>query len=253
MCNVLFSKKLLVLTFCVCINTDVFGAQIVGSEITLCSDGYSANGTSCTSYAQNNCDSGYHDILATDAFIAPQETECRYATYKKQTLPDTTTYLIYNGILVGAEITLCSNGYSTNGSSCTTYSNGYCPNDYYDLNNGETTFKALNAGSCGSGYKTYNAESACGYSLSGSTCVDLCVNGLMTTDVGTCASLCSLGATTLRSSTGLIIPMWSEKQTTPSVNIGINDGVCYINLVPGTTSASAIMFEYDNNRYHTSN
>ena len=329
MYSAVFSKKLLVLVFCICINIDVFGAQIVGSEITLCSNGYSANGSSCASYSQNNCDSGYHDILASDAFIAPQETECRYATYKKQTLPDITTYLVYNGILIGSEttlcsngystngssctsysqnncdsgyydpignqtsfvapenelcrvtgykqtvcpdttinivyngiligseITLCSNGYSTNGSSCTSYSNGYCPDDYYDLNNGETTFTGLTAGSCGSGYKTYVADSACGYSLSGSTCVDLCVNGLMTTDVGTCASLCSLGVTTLRTSTGLIVPMWSEKQTTPSVNLGINDGqhsgVCYVNLVPGATEASAIMFKFDNTVYHTSN
>lgn len=259
-----FGKHFVAVLFfcCVFINSArVMGAEIVGSPILLCENGYSANGSTCTTYNDGGrCDSGYYQLTSADSFIAPQETKCRYETYRKVTLPDTVMYPMYLGMLVGDPVTLCTNGYSANGSTCTTYSNGYCPNDYYDLNNGDATFAGFTdfvGGVCGPGYHVYTAESGCGYSLSGTTCVDLCTNGLMTTDIGTCASLCDLGVTTLRTSTGLIIPMWSTKQITPSVNIGINDGenesVCYVNLVPGATNESAIMFKFDDKLYHTSN
>lgn len=234
---------------------------LVGDPVTLCTNGYSTDGSTCTTYTQKNCDAGYHTPTGNQSsFTAPESDLCQIAGYSKKTYPDTTAYVIYNGLIVGSEITLCTNGYSADGSTCTTYSNGYCPNDYYDLNNGDATFAGFTdfvGGVCGTGYHAYTAESGCGYSLSGTTCVDLCTNGSMTTDIGTCASLCDLGVTTLRTSTGLIIPMWSTKQITPSVNIGINDGenesVCYVNLVPGATNESAIMFKFDDKLYHTSN
>ena len=52
-----------------------------------------------------------------------------------------------------------------------------------------------------------------------------------------CAENCPANNTTLRTSTGLIFPLYGEKLTTPALNIKFeNDQICYAELRPGTAS-----------------
>ena len=152
--------------------------------------------------------------------------------------------------LVGSEITLCTNGFSPDGSTCTTYGTSNCPTDYYNVNVGATSF-AQNTGSCASGYKQYEAEDSCGFEPEGKTCVNFCENGDMTTGTGGCSALCGEGATTFRTSTGLKYPLWATKQTTPSLNVGFASGNrCYMSLTSEPTNTQSIWFQWENNKMH---
>ena len=52
-----------------------------------------------------------------------------------------------------------------------------------------------------------------------------------------CTETCPAGITTLRTSTGLIFPLFKDKLTTPALNIKFeNNQICYANLEPGTAS-----------------
>lgn len=225
---------------------------ILGDAITLCDNGYSRNNSDCTTYARANCDASHYKLVGTETSfvdVGANDTCDTTGFVNKLTLSDTLSYLVYNGILVGSELTLCSNGYLTDGSSsCTTYASGYCPTGYYDLDTDAGFITLQSSGACGSDYGSYNGTETCGYNPMLTTCLDLCENGQMTTELGTCASMCSLGATTLRTSNGLVLPLWSTVQDTPSINVGLTGGTCYVNLMTG--SGSGINVQYDGNNYH---
>lgn len=229
----------------------------VGSEITLCNGGYYSynNGSpACLSYAKRSCENGFWELPNnTNTVIGVYDNKCVISSYKKKSVPDNLVVLTYRGTTSGSELTLCNHGYSgyvDGATSCHTYDDGYCWDGYYAIPLGSTTFNAPTSGACASNAHSYNTV-ACGYAPTTDTCLDVCENGQLHTDADTCASLCELGATTLRTSSGLIIPMWSEKQITPSLNFGFNGGVCYVNLLPGTTSEHAIMLQHDDTIYHT--
>ncbi len=70
------------------------------------------------------------------------------------------------------------------------------------------------------------------------------------TAANTCNTLCPAGATSLRTDTGINVPLFSSRNTTPSINIKINENICYADLIPGT-STGAINVEYNGQTYHT--
>lgn len=229
-----------------------YSGASIGDEITLCSNGYSADGSTCTTYDMGDCDTGYYEIVTNStSFVSTTKNhQCIYTNYKSKLMPDNIIALYYHGAVLGDEITLCTNGYSADGSTCTDYIQSTdCPNNYYNVNPSATAF-TLKTGSCASGYSQYTAEESCGFEPSKSTCVSLCENGLLTTSVGGCSSLCSLGVTTLRTGNGVILPMWTTKQTTPSINIGVQGGTCYVNLTESPVSEMTIHVNYDDKTYH---
>jgi len=231
--------------------TLIYHGAVIGDEITLCNNGYSVNGTSCSTYSRGDCETNYYEIVTNaTSFVSPSGTSCTTSGYKAKTLPNTTITLVYHGAVIGDEITLCSNGYSADGTSCTTYAATDCPSNFYNVNVGATSF-AENNGSCGSGYHQYEADDICNYSPSGSACVNFCSSGELATGAGTCASLCGLGITKFRTSNGVVVPLWATKQTTPSLNIGYNNGVCYGNLTTEPTDEMSVWIKRDNNKYHT--
>lgn len=227
-----------------------YSGILSGDETLLCTNGYSSNNSTCTSYATHDCESGYYEQTSNhETFIGVYDNKCAIATYKKKSVPNTTVVLTYRGVVSGTETLLCSNGYSANNSTCTNYTSGYCWNGYYDMNLGVTTFSEQTNGACASNTHDFTTT-ACGYAPTADTCLDVCGDGQMYTGAGTCASLCSLGITKLRTSTGLVLPLWSNKQTTPSVNIGYNDGVCYINLETGPGGTNTLNVRYNDTTYH---
>lgn len=229
----------------------IYHGAVVGDEITLCTNGYSADGSTCSTYSAGDCTSGYHEIVTnTTSFVSPTSNVCNVSGYKKHTMPDTSTTITYHGAVVGSEITLCANGYSADGSTCTTYGTTNCPTDYYNVNVGATSF-AKNTGSCASGYQQYTAEDSCGFEPTGSMCISYCENGELTTSTGGCSALCGEGATAFRTSTGLKYPLWATKQTTPSLNIGFANGNrCYMSLTSDSTSSQSLWFQWGNNKLH---
>ena len=65
-------------------------------------------------------------------------------------------------------------------------------------------------------------------------CKITCDNGYLLTDAGTCAKPCSAGFTTLRISSGLIIPLYGTKTTTPAIGVKNAAGQkCYGSLEIG--------------------
>ncbi len=79
-----------------------------------------------------------------------------------------------------------------------------------------------------------------------------CDGGYGKTFENTCNTLCPFGATSLRTDTGVNVPLFSSRNTTPAINVKINNNICYADLVPGT-STGAINIEYNGQMYHTVN
>ena len=77
----------------------------------------------------------------------------------------------------------------------------------------------------------------------------LCDAGVPYTGVGTCAAYCTHGATVLRTSTGLRIPLYDARQTTPALNVELGADVCYGNLVPGQSPGAINMRGADGSYY----
>ncbi len=235
----------------------MYHGAVLGDEITLCNGGYSTDNSTCTSYSAGDCTTGYHEIETNETtFLAASNGRCSYASYKARTMPDAYTTLEYHGAVMGDEINLCDGGYSTDNKTCTQYATGdECPANYYDVVTNGATFAARDNGACPSGYRQYVAMESCGYNPSELTCVSLCSDGKLTTGVGTCADLCPLGITVLRSSNGVVVPLWSSSQTTPALNVGYNDGVCYGNLTTETatdaTTHREIYVDYHGTTMHT--
>ena len=211
----------------------------------------SAFATSCpTGYAtldvEKHIDS--QKTFAESTFMAVENGLCRESAYDLIEIPDDLVP-IYNGFLMGSAVTLCDNGYRVNNGSCTSYTAGDCPTGYKDLALNENTMTTLSNGVCASGYRTYTLNQQCDANTDDAICGILCSDGLNYTDVGTCAELCSMEHKTLRTSTGLIYPMYAVKQITPSINIEYGGTTCYVNLVPGAVT-DALHIRYDNQTYH---
>ena len=77
----------------------------------------------------------------------------------------------------------------------------------------------------------------------------VCNDGYNQSSDGVCSQLCGLGFTTLRTGSGLVIPLYSEKLSSPAIHIGLSGGMCYGILESG--SGEGINLEYNGQTYHT--
>ena len=81
-------------------------------------------------------------------------------------------------------------------------------------------------------------------------CSIICNAGYGATDAGTCSKLCSAGFGTLRSSTGLSIPLYDTKNTSPAIHIRSSGGqMCYGSLGAGSSS-NALNVRVSGTNYH---
>lgn len=234
----------------------IYNGAKFGSTVKICPDGQYLDGNTCKSFTTGHCESGYNDMatIGASAFsaIAPGGNSCYMGGYHTTTVPND-VYFIYNGFTVGSTTTLCGADAYKSGSSCVALTQVGCPTGYLNVVAAGTALSPLNmSGACDTGKHTYSMNQSCDdENLTESTCLLVCPDGEQYTGVGTCASFCSAGATTLNLGTGLSIPMYSTKQIEPSINIGLNGETCYVNLVPGNTNDSALMIQYNGNTYHT--
>ncbi len=98
-----------------------------------------------------------------------------------------------------------------------------------------TVFDKLPDDKCPDGFYTVPYDVSCGEGLVGVADVPYCDDDasgefcLMSASVAPCAA----GITTLRTGTGVVVPLWAEKNTEPSLCVKYNNIVCYGNLEPG--------------------
>ena len=79
------------------------------------------------------CSSGYSEVtdLSGSAFMAPVDGICDAPGYALVTIDDSFE-LFYSGLVIGDSVTLCDNGYMSNGS-CVSYSAGDCSSGNYSV------------------------------------------------------------------------------------------------------------------------
>jgi len=234
----------------------IYSGFIAGTAVPLCNDGY-LSGNNCVSYTQGNCDTGNYTegSLTASAFMAPVDNRCTDGAYEYRTNLTDLIYPIYNGFIAGDVATLCAdNQYLANGNTCTNYVQDDCPNNYIDISTNDNMFVMRTGEICGTDYQDYSINQQCGNNTTDAVCAVLCSDGLQYTDVGTCATLCQAGVTTLnaRYPSGDVIsfPLYSTQQSTPTVAIRNNDTVCYVNLVAGSANG-AINLKFNDTVYHT--
>lgn len=97
-------------------------------------------------------------------------------------------------------------------------------------------------------------DSADGTIIDANDCPWAYNDGYGRTSTNTCAPLCNASFTALRTSTGLSIPVFAKKNTSPSIHVRDNSNgtVCYIDLVLGS-KPNAINVKYNNQTHHTTN
>lgn len=204
-------------------------------DIPLC-DGY-WSGTTCNSRNSPDCQSGQVGIRYDYVVMAPMVGRCEPG-YQLREMND--GLVINNGFVTDTEIPLVT----------VSYDQGECPDGYFDLSVADDSFFKINtSGECSGGYKYITTQCKTTMPDSPMICGILCEYGLNYTDVGTCAALCGGPYKTLRTSTGLIYPMYATQSVTPSLNVRVGDTVCHVNLQSGTESGS-INIKYNNKPYH---
>ena len=218
----------------------------------LCANGYYRSNGECVAYASGGCPSGrYNSAVVSTTFTASEDGNC-YAGYDTYSRSGDDVYP-----LVDSSTVLCPPGqYMANGV-CTAYKAGTCPENMLDTTTNSSTWSPMSGGVCPSGYieqTIATVESACDTYDNNITdetpaCLLMCTNGNIYTELNSCAALCN-GQNTLKTSTGLVFPMYATKQITPSLNVKVGNNVCYVNLVTGGQSDS-INIKYKDIVYHT--
>ncbi len=137
-------------------------------------------------------------------------------------------------------------------------------------NTGPTDFVGIGRNHCRTGYYASehvasdlydectpctNAPENTEYITSGTAdandCQWRCNDGYIINSNGTgCETLCTLGFRHLNTTTNVSIPLYSEKRTTPSINIGHDAAACYADLAVGRATG-AINVLWQDTIYHT--
>ena len=160
-----------------------------------------------------------------------------YTSVNNSCHPGDTLVPVRNAYITNIQSYGCGPGYYYDGTQCTAHALGDgCPTNYYTPS---TVFTRANAnGTCSSG-NVYNGIPICAVKI-GDSSAGVCTPQLA----------CESGGITLRTSNGVALPLWRERLTIPSLNVGFENGdICYINILPGTAPGT-INFGSGNNVYH---
>ena len=151
-------------------------------------------------------------------------------------------------VLSNVSVTLCEDGY-WNGSACTQYQQGNCPEYYRDSGVNPNTFVAQNNNSCSSGYSVQDRV-LCTPDTTSLTCMQMCNSGYIYTDAGICQSvICPYGTGFLESGVGSF-QMYINQQTNPFITARVGEGKCYLNLKSGAGTENSINIRMNGTTYH---
>ncbi len=109
---------------------------------------------------------------------------------------------------------------------------------------------ALDGDKCPSGFYTVPYNYSCGVGKVDVTDVPGCDEATDSSCLLITDTPCEMGFSMIRTSTGLTIPLWAEKYTTPAIHVAYNGGVCYAKLEPGNT-AETLNVSYGGAIFHT--
>ena len=232
---------------------EILNSYVHGPTRKLCTNGYTPNGSSCYTYKQGECASGNRmiDMPRTSLKSTLANGTCANGLVS-ETLP--ANFEILNSYTMGPTRKLCTNGHTSNsnGTTCSAYPATNCPSNYRNMNGDAGTFAMQSDGACPDNTYALNTDfDACKSGANPAACIDFCNGSGWLTGLGTCASLCGAGVTTMRASNGLILPLWATKQITPSLNFKIGNNVCYVNVVPGQTNGHGLVLNDNGIQYHT--
>lgn len=199
----------------------------------VCPAGQHMSGGACVADTVGNCANGFHDAdIGVASAVQSIGGEC-YSGYQAQQTNRNVAYLI-----VSPNPT-CGSGYYPTPNGCVAHATADCPNNYYAVGPTGAFVRADGEGACATNYAPFNDTDIC-LRFMGDNISEFCTPQLA----------CGGGATTIRTSTGVNLPIYGESVTTPSVYIGFNDGtVCHTNLVPGA-GTNTINLKYNNETYH---
>lgn len=128
-----------------------------------------------------------------------------------------------------------------------------CANMFHgEMTIGFTVDGRLDDDMCPDGFYTVPYEISCGEGFVDATNVPRCADD-MSGDfclLSASAAPCAAGVTTIRTGTGVVVSLWAEKTTQPSLCVKYNDTICYANLEIGTAT-EAININYNGVIYHT--
>ena len=201
-----------------------------------CGAGTRYENGACVQNAQGTCDTGFVDSGMNDSmtFLHTNAGNC-FTGYGAISTNQEISYLTHRGTAV----TKCAVGYYPTANGCTAYPTGNCPNNYYAVIPNSAYVRAGTDGTCGTNY-------------SASADTDLCLKYMAPNIADMCTPqlACAGGATTLRTSTGVNLPLYGERATTPSINVGFVGGtVCHVNMVSGAAN-NTVNIKYNSETYH---
>ncbi len=173
-------------------------------------------------------------------------------------------------MLMAEDNVVCDDGFY-NGSECVKYTENaeLCPSGYRDMFTADTVRLASDDTECPSGLSVLGGYDGSHVSDEQQMYVwsypyvdvpdnmivlRMCAVGYEMNYLGNCVALCNVsGLRYLRTSTGVIAPVYNSKLTTPSLNIRSGSSkTCYVNMLP-ESAVGAINVKYNDALYHTVN
>ena len=205
------------------------------SDVTRCGTGYYYKNGSCVAYEQSVCESGY--VYENPAIINSSfET-----TYIGGCIGGYDPILAHHDamyVMVSAH-DKCGAGEYPTGTGCAPHPTTGCPSNYYAITPATAFARIEPDAECGTNYSAYYDTDICRKYL-----------GAAMAQVCTPQYECLSAGSTLRTSTGIVLPLYREKLTTPALNIGFSNGdVCYANMAPNA-AAGTINIMYNQEVYH---
>ena len=188
----------------------------------------------CVNNVQDTCDNGFLESGQNDglSFVQSYGAGC-VPGYQPMHTVNLVSYVM------SSVTTKCPIGYQHTANGCAPIASDNCPNNYYAALPTNGFMRADANDACTTNYSAYNDTDFCRRYL-GNNMDEFCTPQIT----------CTAGGTTLNASNGMVLPLYDEKLTTPSINIGWPNGhVCYVNLVAGTASGT-INLKYNDETYH---
>ena len=208
----------------------------VARELTMkCDPGYYYKNNTCVAYTQGGCLSGYYDetpAIQDSMFDMTYGGKCTGGM-------EPMLSRLFAAYAVRSSVAHCGAGYYPTTSGCAAHATDNCPTNYYAITPATAFVRGDENDECATNYSLYNDTDFC-LKFLGNNMSELCTPQLT----------CNAGVTTFRTSTGIILPLYRDRVTTPSLNFLIGNGnLCFVNLVPGN-ARGAINFNYNGTVYH---
>lgn len=203
-----------------------------GNSVTCPIGQHMSNGT-CVNDTIGNCATGFHDAtINAAAVIQPIGGVCH--GYQAQQTNCTIMYLLTS------TATTCGSGEYPTASGCVSNPVENCPANFFAPMPVASFVRANSDDTCPTNYSIYGDLDYCRRYLGVDNMADFCTPQL----------ICTAGPTTMRSSTGMVLPLYDERLTVPALHVGFTNGhICYVNMISGA-GTNTINTNYNNQTYH---